>query len=69
MDYQTLFTLAFWLGFLVSGLLASVGAILFCMRHTLKSMNKLSSLEGMLAEAEQLAEKTLQEIKELEDAE
>ena len=69
MDYQTLFTLAFWLGFLVSGLLACVGAVLFCMRHAFKSMNRLSSLEGMLAEAEQLAEKTMQEIKELEDAE
>ena len=67
MDYQTLFMLAFWLGFLVSGLLASVGAILFCMRHTLKSMTKLSTLDGMLAEAEHLAEKTLQEIKELEE--
>ena len=69
MDYQTLFILAFWLGFLVAGLLASVGAILFCMRHALKSMSRLSSLEGMLAEAEQLAEKTMQEIKNLEQTE
>ena len=69
MDYQILFTVSFWLGFLAAGLLAAVAAIVFCMYHSLKSMTRLSSLKGMLAEAEQLAEKTMQEIKDLDATE
>lgn len=66
MDYQTLFTLAFWLGFLAAGLLASVAGVLFCLRGAFKSLNQLSELKGMIQQAESLAEKTMQELKDLE---